>query len=86
MEDPVNSEKGQTREYEELNDNRGTNNREISDAGNESVDQVSRLQQQLDAKTDECCRLRSQLVNLKEDNAETVRAHLESQKRLFKVS
>lgn len=59
---------------------------EISDAGNESVDQVSRLQQQLDAKTDECCRLRSQLVKLKEDNAETVRAHLESQERLFKVS
>ena len=59
---------------------------EISDAGDESVDQVSRLQQQLDAKTDECCRLRSQLVKLKEDNAETVRTHLESQERLFKVS
>jgi len=59
---------------------------EISDASDESVDQVSHLQQQLDAKTDECCRLRSQLVKLKEDNAETVRTHLESQERLFKVS
>ena len=59
---------------------------EISDAGDESVDQVRRLQQQLDAKTDECCRLRSQLLKLKEDNAETVRTHLESQERLFKVS
>ena len=59
---------------------------EISDAGDESVDQVSHLQQQLDAKTDECRRLRSQLVKLKEENAETVRTHLESQERLFKVS
>ena len=52
---------------------------EISDAGDESVDQVSHLQQQFDAKTDECCHLRSQLVKLKEDNAKTVRTQLESQ-------
>jgi len=60
---------------------------EISDAGIESVDQVSCLQQQFNAKAHKCCHLRSQLVKFKEDNTETVRAHLESQKdclRFFK--
>ena len=57
---------------------------EISDAVDESVDQVSRLQKELNTKTDECCRLRSQLVK-PEDNAETVRTHLESQERPLRL-
>lgn len=48
-------------------------------------DQPSPLQKQLDAKTDECCRLRSKLEKLKEDTAETARKQIETQERLFKV-
>ncbi|KAL9950989.1 hypothetical protein ACROYT_G043574 [Oculina patagonica] len=48
-------------------------------------DQPSPLQKQLDAKTDECCRLRSKLEKLHEDTAETARKQIETQERLFKM-
>lgn len=58
----------------------------LPDGDDKSADQLSRLQTQLDAKSDECCRLTSKLVKLQEENAQTVRNQLETQERLYKVS
>lgn len=87
MEDPASSKKGQTNSRKNLTTiEEPTVEIHVSGAGDESVDQVSRLQQQLNAKAGKCCCLRSKLVKLKEDNAETVRTHLESQEKLFKFN
>ena len=53
---------------------------------NQSQDKVSLLRKELDAKTDECQELKSQLAKAAETNAEALKAQLTAQENFSKVS